>query len=391
MSNQIDANGITIETLAETLDAIINGTIDVAGLKQIYGADINTDSDTPDGQQINIYALAKQDILNLIVQNYNAKDPDQAVGVALDFLLQLCGIVRREGTFTQVLVDVTVDDSITLDGIDTDNPYTVADSAGTQFELVTTEAVVAGVHNLLFQAKDIGSVQVLANTITVPISIILGVTSINNPTVATTTGIDEETDAELRIRRQQSVALPAKGYFQSLLAGLLNIDEVTSAQVFENNTNAVDADGIAAHGIWVIVLGGTDEDIANIIYLYRNAGCAMTGAESVDIIQIDSSIFEILFDRPTAQDLYIDLVLESKNGLSIDTDFMKEQIVARYILGVNEVADSSAVVAIVADIDPDLVASEVTVSDDGAVDVALLETSAKDKYFVNAVARITIT
>ena len=57
MSNEINADGISIETIEETLDAIINGTIDVPGLKDIYGSDIITDSDTPDGQLINIYAL----------------------------------------------------------------------------------------------------------------------------------------------------------------------------------------------------------------------------------------------------------------------------------------------------------------------------------------------
>ena len=236
MSNEINANGIEIETLQETLEAIIEGTADVPGLKDIYGADINTDSDTPDGQMINIYALAKQDILNLIVQNYNAKDPDQAIGVALDYLLALCGITRREGTYTQVYVNITVDRSVTLNGLDTDSPYTVADSSGTQFQLVSTANLSAGTTNLLFQASDIGAVQVLANSITVPVSIILGVTAINNPAVASTQGIDEETDADLRIRRQQSVSLPARGYRGSLLAGLLNIDGVTSAQVIENDT-----------------------------------------------------------------------------------------------------------------------------------------------------------
>lgn len=392
MANEIDESGINIETLPETLDAIIEGTVDVPGMKDIYGADISVESDTPDGQLINIYALAKQDILNLIVQSYNSKDPDQAIGVALDAVCELCGIFRREGTFTLVSVTVVADRNFTLDGLDTsDTPYTVSDTTGNEFELIATTAITAGDNVLAFQAKEIGSIEVLANTITVAVTIVLGVLSLNNPAAATSVGLDEETDAELRLRRQSSIAVPSQGYFQNLLAGLLTVDGVTSAQVFENITNSVDGDGIAAHGIWVIVQGGTDADIAEVIYNYRNAGCAMTGAEAVDVDQADGSVFEILFDRPTAQDLYIDMVLTAKNGGSIDDTYVKEQIVARYILGVNEAADVSAVVAIVLEIDPNLVASEVTVSDDGAVDVALVEPTTKDNYFENAVARITIT
>src|SRR5438309_2016807 len=106
MPNQIDANGITIETYQEILNAIVNGTPTVPGLKQIYGQDINVDSNTPDGQLINIFTLSKQDILNLIVQDYTSKDPDQAVGIALDALSQLCGITRQGGSYTRVAVTV---------------------------------------------------------------------------------------------------------------------------------------------------------------------------------------------------------------------------------------------------------------------------------------------
>ena len=212
MANEIDETGIHIETLEETLDAIIEGTVDVPGLKDIYGTDISVESDTPDGQQVNIYALAKQDLLNLIVQSYNSKDPDQAIGTALDAVCELCGIFRREGTYTLVSVTVVTDRSLTLDGLDTsDTPYTVSDATGNEFELIATSNLTAGDNILAFQAKEIGSIEVLPNTITVAVTIVLGVLSLNNPAAATTVGLDEETDAELRIRRQASIAVPSQG------------------------------------------------------------------------------------------------------------------------------------------------------------------------------------
>ncbi len=68
MANTIDANGITIETYAETVSNIVNGTSSAPGLTQIYGTDINVASNSPDGQMVNIFALSKQDILNLCIR-----------------------------------------------------------------------------------------------------------------------------------------------------------------------------------------------------------------------------------------------------------------------------------------------------------------------------------
>ena len=81
-ANRVDATGIVIEILADIVNGIINGTIvndvTVKGLKEIYGTDINTDPNTPDGNMVNIPALAKSDILQLCVGIYDSFDPDQA-------------------------------------------------------------------------------------------------------------------------------------------------------------------------------------------------------------------------------------------------------------------------------------------------------------------------
>ena len=93
--NLISGSGIQIQTYPDILNGIIYGTVEVPGLTQIYGADINTASNTPDGNLINIFALSKEDVLQLCVSIYDSFDPDQAVGIALDSIAQLCGIARK--------------------------------------------------------------------------------------------------------------------------------------------------------------------------------------------------------------------------------------------------------------------------------------------------------
>ena len=73
---------------------------ETAALKSIYGADINTDPSTPDGQVINIRAQAAVDNLDLLAQINAMFDPDQAIGVLLDQRCAINGVKRKGGTFT---------------------------------------------------------------------------------------------------------------------------------------------------------------------------------------------------------------------------------------------------------------------------------------------------
>ena len=57
--------------------------------------------------------------------------------MALDGICQLCGIYRQGGTYTEVMVTVTVDRAVNLNGQDTLTPFTISDSSGNLFYLIT--------------------------------------------------------------------------------------------------------------------------------------------------------------------------------------------------------------------------------------------------------------
>src|SRR5581483_5728996 len=159
-------------------------------------------------------------------QIYNMFDPDNAVGVILDQRVAINGIQRQAGTFTVTNVTLIVSQALNLYGLDqTAQPvYTVADNAGNQWQLQTTQHISGpGTYVFSFQAANPGAVLTTINTITVPVTIVLGVTSINNPTTYTTLGINEESDAVFKVRRQKSVQLSSVGYLAGLLAALQNI------------------------------------------------------------------------------------------------------------------------------------------------------------------------
>jgi len=392
-TNAIDASGLQIQTSDEIVAEILNGTPDYPGMYAVYGSDINVDPNSPDGQMINIIAQAKLDVLQFLQQIYNSMDPDQAVGVSLDQRCAINGVFRQAGSYTVTNITLVVDRALTLAGLDTapDAPFTVSDASGNQFQLITTYVFsAAGTQALAFQAKTLGAVQTIPNTITTVVTITLGILSVNNPTAATSIGLAEETDYNLRIRRSNSVALPSKGFLSGLYGALIDTVGVTSAVVLENDTNAPDSNGVPAHSIWCIVTGGALVDIANVIYTKRNAGCGMKGAVTYSITQVDGTTFVVLFDRPTNENLYISFNTAAVTG-TVDRVYIRNQLLALLSYSIGQSADASAITALLKSIAPNVAFSNVSVSGDGSTYFGgLLAPTAVNYQFQLAAARIII-
>ena len=217
MADIINENGLQLKTLNEIISDL------ETGFKNIYGQDINVESDTQDGQTINLLSQTLADLRSLANDVYQSFNPDTASGAVLDQRVAINNIERKAGTFTIAPVEITVDRTVTLAGLDANfndvnaTGYTVQDDAGNQFILVDTTVLTPGTTSLNFRAREIGEVEVLTDTITNAVTVVLGVTSINNPSGVIETGQNEETDTELRIRRQQSVANASNGYLNGLL------------------------------------------------------------------------------------------------------------------------------------------------------------------------------
>lgn len=383
-SNIIDGNGIQTQTYADILAQL------VTDFKNIYGADINVASNTPDGGMLNTLALSKQDILDLLVQIYDSFDPDQAVGVALDGISQLCGITRNGGSYTQIQVIVTATAAVTLNGMDTSEPFTVSDANGNIFYLITSTAILIGDNVCNFQAAEIGFIQVLVNTLTTIVTPTYGAASVNNVDAPYAVGADQETDAQFRVRRQNSVAKPSQGWLQGLLGGLYSVEGLTQAAVYENTSGSTDGDLIPAHSIWVIVDGGAAASVAEQIYLHRSAGCGMTGGESVAVGQTDGSTFTVYFDYAVQQDLYVKFAVEVVGGGSYDAVALKAYIAANYILKIYQPADVSSVVAAIKAYNTILAISSCQVSANGTTWGTIKFPDSKKNVFVLTAANITI-
>lgn len=351
MANALSSTGLTTATRAELIASL------TASFQTIYGSDIDLSSNSPDGQMLNIFVQSVLDVEDLLAQIYNSFDPDNAIGAILDQRVAINGIQRQAGTYSTQLITVTVGQALNIYGLDqnTQPVYTVADNAGNRWQLLTTHNFAApGSASLLFQAAIPGAIQSAINTITVPVTIVLGVTSVNNPTTYTTLGLNEETDAVLKIRRQKSVSLASQGFLAGMLAAVKNVTGVTSAFVYENTGSATNVDGVPGHSIWVIVAGNpAAADIAQAIYTKRNAGCGMFGASKYIVTQVDGSQFVIAWDAVVTQDLFITAYASSIDGVNApNLAGIRSELPALFVPGVYGEVNVNALATAIQTIDP---------------------------------------
>lgn len=396
MPDEITSTGLTVKTLTEIITDLEDG------FKEIYGNDINIDPNSPDGQLINLFAQSASDIRELAVQINNGFDPDRAVGRILDERVVINNIERQGGTFTIQPIEIVTDRTVDLEGLDeafndiNGTGFTIQDDSGNEFILIDSVTLTAGTNTKNFRARQIGNVTTTVNTINNFVTIVLGVVSVDNPSGALSVGQDEETDAELRVRRQQSVAINSTGYLNGLLAAVLNLDGVSEAVLYENETNAVDSNGIPAHGIWLVVEGGANTDIADVIYGKKSYGANMKGTVEVEIVTASNFTFTAKFDRPTATDLYIQFDIQPiVSSPSFDEAAVKQYIVDNLTYNIGEYAETSLITEIARDAlqatGGEGVAVNVEISDDDITYVDYLEAPTLDAQWVLDTTRITTT
>lgn len=367
MTNEINQNGITIDSFNTTFDEL------VANFKDIYGQDINLEQSTPDGQLIGIAAQSKTDTLELGVRLYNMFNPDTVSGRQQDNLYNLVGLKRKATQFSFVEVAVTTTGACTLQGLDSDienlngTGYMVSDTVGNNWILAeTTYFNLAETKVLSFRAQNQGAVTCLPNTITNMVTVVGNVASVNNPAVQNITGQSEETDAEFRNRFYKSRASGSTGTQEGLLSKLLNVNLVTGAYVYSNNTSTTDSTGTPDHTIWVIVEGGDTADIGNLIYANVTDGCGMRGSVTYTIKTAGGLTQTIKFDRPTYTPIYVTVSLKNKGATVYDQD--KQDELCAYIAqnlstGVHTSVDTAMISNIIQSFDEDLIPYDLTIGE----------------------------
>jgi len=318
------------------------------------GEEISFASNTPDGQFTEILANIGATVRELLATVYNATDPSKCDSTQQDTKYQLNYLTRKGGSWTLQNIDITADKTVSLQGLDgsfdeeNGSAFTVSDDAGNNWYLVDSTTIFAGTTSLEFRAQNQGPVNPTVGTITNIVTITNGILSVINSQGYTILGSDAESDYDFRIRRDRSVGNTSGNNVDSILGNILGLQGVTQCNVWDNDTNSTDSTGTDAHTLWVIVDGGANDDIAEIIYANKG-GQGTRGSVVVQRETHAGQTINIRFDRPNIKALYIKFDIQLISDITLlDNNNIKEYIANNLIYQIGENAETSKVTQVCA-------------------------------------------
>ncbi|WP_306167803.1 baseplate J/gp47 family protein [Escherichia coli] len=330
MALNLDSLGLSAKVTAEGISApdyqTILSTL-ISYFQQIYGSDAYLEPDSKDGQMVALMALAIHDANNTAITVYNCFSPATGYGAALTSNVKINGIARKGAT------NSTVDLLLTGTAGTTITNGTVKDTNNVIWRLPASVVIgVDGTVTATATCSNSGAVAALAGTITTINTPTRGWTSVTNPAAATV-GAPAETDAELRIRQGQSVALPSITPFEGVDGAIANVVGVTRHKLYENDTSATDSNGLPPHSISAIVDGGDVTDIAQAIRGNKGQGTATYGTTSVTVPDTYGNPHVISFSRSTDVPIFVAITLKVFTGYTSQIGEQIKQAVADYING----------------------------------------------------------
>lgn len=131
-------------------------------------------------------------------------------------------------------------------------------------------------------------------------------------TGVTVTNVDDfvagrniETDSELRNRFKNTRLGQGKATLPAIYTAVSSVSGVTSLNVEENYTETTNSNGLPAKSFEVLVSGGSDEDIASVIFNTKPAGIRPHGNTTVEVDDSQGKPQLISFSRPSSAYMHV--------------------------------------------------------------------------------------
>lgn len=311
MPIQYDSNGIIVQNITEILDEREEA------LKLAMGEDFVIDKTTPIGNMELADAnneLTIQELIGWLLPNQI--DANTATGIFLDAICEKNRIYRKQPEYTKLIFkiigtpntqfnvgDITVSDSITDVYYNLDETCVIGEDGYTYAKFICDE-----------YGENSPNTNSTLNILTP----ILGLDDvvIDFENIDITIGKSTETDEELRVRREYSVEQTSMNTSGSINANLYSLDGVKHVRYFENDTETTDENGLPMKSFEFVVDGGSENEIADIIYYNKPIGTRSYGETNVIKRDEYDNTYNISFTKVKEVNIGMNIILNTKGPQS---------------------------------------------------------------------------
>lgn len=337
-----------------------------AAYRAVFGAGVDVSASSPFGQEIGIMAERLAELWSVGEAAYGSAFPDSATGASLDLVAALGGVTRIPAAYSTVSVTLAgtatavpsgtvvsnglgvrwattaLATKVALTAWATSTGYSTGDrrTANGNAYLATASGTSAGagtgpsgtgtaitdgtvvwayigtgtaVVDANAQAENIGPVSGIArsiNTIETPVSGLSSALNILDAQV----GRVEETDAELRVRREIAIRAIGGATVDAIRSNVLSVSGVTDCYLFENDSDITDVNGLPPHTFEAVAAGGTDLAVATAIFDKKAAGIGTYGTTTQPVTDDQAQVHQIKFSRPSVVNVWVVLTVKVDFG-----------------------------------------------------------------------------
>lgn len=323
-----EKTGFSVQEPQEVREEIAQSWINA--FKSDDTPDINTAPETPQGQIIDAETLAitqKDAELAFLANMFN---PKTARGIWQDALAEIYFIKRKKTVNSRCYCVLTG-----LNGTVIEKGSKIQSSADGSYWDLLEDVTINGNSSVtaLFECESKGAVIASPNTLNKIITTVAGWDTVNNSQAATVGNLEESQQA-FEKRRYDSVALNSVGTTASVFSRVNQIDDVVGCYVVDNKTNVnkiIDDYLLKPHSIYVAVIGGSNQDIAEAIYRSLSAGCDYNGNTQITVVDPHTHAKEkVTFMRPTQQNVYIKVNVFDKDLPDDYENLIKNAVITNF-------------------------------------------------------------
>lgn len=288
--------------------------------KTAFGSTLNTDAQTPQGQIIDFLSDIQNSEDKVGLSFFQQLNYHNASGALLSAIAICKGQPRKSGS--KAVIDCIFTSS--------DQPYTIpANSVFTttsgSLSFINQSAVNISSTEQTVQliATDVGKTDLAANDNLSAQGYIPALTNIEIDSIAD--GTDDESDDNLIDRLDASDTELARNDVAAIYDKLNLLSDTTRVSVYENDTNSI-VNGMPAYSIEANVVGGTNQDIATIIFNTKASGTPTSGNVLNTVYDNQGYPHTVYFNRPTLVSIWVRVRISNREGISItgNIDGMKQ-------------------------------------------------------------------